>query len=44
VALQRAGSVGLVAYRLYRQGVCSDAYTLEPFYLRETQAERLKKD
>jgi tRNA threonylcarbamoyladenosine biosynthesis protein TsaB len=47
VALQHAGSVGLVAYRQYQQGVRGDAYTLEPFYLRETQAERLfgrKKD
>lgn len=44
VALQRAGSVGLVAYRQYQRGVRGDAYALEPFYLRETQAERLKKD
>ena len=41
IALQRAGSVGLVAYRQYQQGARGDAYTLEPFYLRETQAERL---
>jgi tRNA threonylcarbamoyladenosine biosynthesis protein TsaB len=41
IALQRAGSVGLVAYQLYRQGARGDAYALEPFYLRETQAERL---
>ncbi len=44
MALQRAGSVGLVAYRLHQQGVRGDAYTLEPFYLRETQAERLRKE
>ncbi len=41
VALQRAGAVGLSAYRLHQQGIRGDAYTLEPFYLRETQAERL---
>jgi hypothetical protein len=41
LALQRAGSVGLVAYKLYQEGGRGDAYTLEPFYLRETQAERL---
>lgn len=44
IALQRAGSVGLVAYRLYQQGERGDAYSLEPFYLRETQAERLRRD
>jgi tRNA threonylcarbamoyladenosine biosynthesis protein TsaB len=44
IALQRAGSVGLVAYRMYQQGVRGDAYALEPFYLRETQAERLRRD
>jgi tRNA threonylcarbamoyladenosine biosynthesis protein TsaB len=42
-ALQRAGSVGLLAYRQYLQGARGDAYSLEPFYLRETQAERLEK-
>ncbi len=41
IALQRAGSVGLLAYRQYRQGARGDAYLLEPFYLRESQAERL---
>jgi tRNA threonylcarbamoyladenosine biosynthesis protein TsaB len=40
-ALQRAGSVGLVALAQYQNGIRSDAYSLEPFYLRETQAERL---
>ena len=44
IALQRAGSVGLVAYHLYQQGARGDAYSLEPFYLRETQAERLYVD
>ena len=47
IALQRAGSVGLMAYQQYQQGARGDAYSLEPFYLRETQAERLfacKKD
>lgn len=44
LALQRAGSVGLVAYQLYQNGEHGDAYSLEPFYLRETQAERLKRD
>lgn len=43
IALQRAGSVGLAALALYNKGAYSDAYTLEPFYLRETQAERLLK-
>lgn len=40
--LQRAGSVGLAAFDMYNKGACGDAYSLEPFYLRETQAERLK--
>jgi tRNA threonylcarbamoyladenosine biosynthesis protein TsaB len=43
IALQRAGSVALAAYRLYQQGARGDAYSLEPFYLRESQAERLRK-
>lgn len=41
IALQRAGSVGLAALAMYGRGARGDAYTLEPFYLRETQAERL---
>lgn len=43
MALQRAGSVGLAAFALYQKGARGDAYSLEPFYLRETQAERLLK-
>ena len=39
--LQRAGSTGLCAYRMYQQGIRQSAYELEPFYLRETQAERV---
>lgn len=42
IALQRAGSVGLAAYASYQAGVYQDAYSLEPFYLRETQAERVR--
>jgi tRNA threonylcarbamoyladenosine biosynthesis protein TsaB len=42
IVLQRAGSVGLAAFALYQQGVHQDAYSLEPFYLRETQAERVR--
>ena len=38
-ALQRAGSVGILAYRNAAQAL--DAYGLEPFYLRQTQAERV---
>lgn len=41
VILQRAGSVGLEAYDMYLSGKVSDAFSLEPFYLRETQAERV---
>lgn len=41
VILQRAGSVGLEAYDMYQNGKVSDAFRLEPFYLRETQAERV---
>lgn len=41
IALQRAGSVGLCAYDMYEAGVRQDVYSLEPFYLRETQAERI---
>ncbi len=42
IVLQRAGSVGLAAYELFKSGICQDAYSLEPFYLRETQAERVR--
>jgi tRNA threonylcarbamoyladenosine biosynthesis protein TsaB len=41
IALQRAASVGLCALDMYAAGVRGDAYSLEPFYLRETQAERV---
>lgn len=43
VVLQRAGSVGLYALALLNKGLAGDAYSLDPFYLRETQAERLFK-
>ena len=43
IVLQRAGSVGLAALSMYKKGLCQDAYSLKPFYLRETQAERLSK-
>ncbi len=42
IILQRAASVGLAALEMYKKGARGDAYSLEPFYLRETQAERLK--
>ncbi len=42
IALQRAGSVGQAAYAAYLAGDYQDAYSLEPFYLRETQAERVR--
>lgn len=42
IVLQRAGSVGLAAFAAYKAGVRQDAYSLEPFYLRETQAERVR--
>jgi len=41
MVLQRASSVGLVGRRMAQNGDAQDAYTLEPFYLRETQAERV---
>lgn len=41
VVLQRAGSVGLAAFTLHKNGAIETAYDLEPFYLRETQAERV---
>ncbi len=41
IALQRASSAGLCAYEMYQNGAAQDAYSLEPFYLRETQAERV---
>ncbi len=40
--LQRAGSAGLAALEMYKKGARGDAFSLEPFYLRATQAERLK--
>lgn len=39
VALQRASSVGLLAYE--RREETMSAYDLEPYYLRQTQAERV---
>lgn len=42
IVLQRASSIGLAAYETHQNGARGDAYSLEPFYLRETQAERLK--
>lgn len=39
VSLQRASSVGLLAYE--RRDEAISAYELEPFYLRQTQAERV---
>lgn len=42
-ALQRASSVCAVAERLYRQGELLGYDELEPHYLRESQAERLRK-
>jgi len=44
IVLQRAGSVGLAAFALYQKGVHQDVYSLEPFYLRETQAERVRAE
>lgn len=41
VVLQRAGSAGLCAFRSYALGQTQDAYALEPYYLRQTQAERI---
>jgi tRNA threonylcarbamoyladenosine biosynthesis protein TsaB len=43
IVLQRAGSVGLVAYSIYKTGNITDSYTLEPFYIKESQPERLSK-
>ena len=43
IVLQRAASVALVAFDLYSKGIQQDAFGLEPFYLRETQAERMLK-
>jgi tRNA threonylcarbamoyladenosine biosynthesis protein TsaB len=44
MALQRAASVGLLARELFASGVRQDVYSLEPFYLRETQAERVASE
>ena len=41
IVLQHASSAGLCAYRMHIQGIRQTAYDLEPFYLRETQAERI---
>jgi tRNA A37 threonylcarbamoyladenosine modification protein TsaB len=41
IALQRAASVGYCASDMYKAGAQQTAYSLEPFYLRETQAERV---
>ena len=41
MALQRASSVGLCAFDMNNNGRVGDAFSLEPFYLKETQAERL---
>ncbi len=42
IIMQRAGSVGLSGFSMFQKGITQDAYSLEPFYLRETQAERLR--
>jgi tRNA threonylcarbamoyladenosine biosynthesis protein TsaB len=42
ILLQRAGSVGQIAYASFQAGIYQDAYSLEPLYLRETQAERVR--
>ena len=41
MALQRAASVGVCAQKMQLSGTNQDAYSLEPVYLRETQAERV---
>lgn len=41
IIMQRASSVGLAAYELYNNKSYDSAHSLEPFYLRETQAERV---
>jgi tRNA threonylcarbamoyladenosine biosynthesis protein TsaB len=43
IVLQRAGSVGIAAFAAYGRGELKDAYSLEPFYLQESQPERLSK-
>ena len=44
IALQHASSVGLLAEDRFKEGKAHDAYSLEPYYLRETQAERIAKE
>jgi len=44
ILLQRAGSVGLIAYAAYKRGEYEDAYTLEPYYLKESRPEQILKE
>lgn len=44
IVLQRAGSVGRVAFEMFQSGLQQDAYSIEPFYLRETQAARVRAE
>ena len=41
-ALQRAGSVGLLGFSLYKKGMAHDAAAEAPEYLRPSQAERVR--
>ena len=44
ILLQRAGSVGRAAFEMFDSRFQQDAYSIEPFYLRETQAERVRAE
>ena len=41
--LQRAGGVCREAFAAWQRGEAMDAYSIKPNYLRESQAERMKK-
>jgi tRNA threonylcarbamoyladenosine biosynthesis protein TsaB len=41
VVIARAGCVGLCAYELYKKGRQDDLFSLEPYYIRRSEAEEL---
>ncbi|CUH96291.1 hypothetical protein P22_2381 [Propionispora sp. 2/2-37] len=41
VVMARAGSIAMLAHRLLKQGVYHDVFSLEPLYIRRSEAEEL---
>lgn len=41
IVMSRAGSIAIMAQRLLKQGIYHDAFSLEPLYIRRSEAEEL---